>query len=97
MRVVALKTIKDFWKKHSDSEQQLKAWYDEVIKSEWNKFDDVLKDFPNARIIKNNRIIFNIKGNNYRLIVAVKFEFKILYVRFIGTHAQYDKIKAEEI
>ena len=56
MRIIALKTIKDFWKKHSDSEQQLKAWYDEVIKSEWNKFDDILKDFPNV-IAKQNSIL----------------------------------------
>lgn len=97
MLIIALKAIKKFWQKHSETERQLKAWYDEVKKADWEKPEDLLREFPNARIIKNDRAIFNIKGNKYLLVIAVKYDFKIVYVRFIGTHTNYDKINAEEI
>ncbi len=97
MRIIALKTIKDYWTKHSETEQPLKSWYDEVKKADWEKPEDILREFPKARVIKNDRVIFNIKGNRFRLVVAVKYDFKIFYIRFISTHAEYDKINAEEI
>ena len=97
MRIIAQKTIREFWSKHSETEQQLKAWYDEVKKADWSTPNDILKEFPNARVIKNDRAIFNIKGNKYRIVIAVKYDFKIVYIRFIGTHKEYDKINAEEI
>lgn len=97
MRIIALKTIKEFWNKHPETEQQLRAWYDEVKKADWRKPNDLLREFPNVRVIKNDRAIFNIKGNKYRLVIAVKYDFKIVYIRFIGTHKEYDKINAEEI
>lgn len=95
MRIIALKTIKEFWNKHPETEQQLRAWYDEVKKADWRKPNDLLREFPNVRVIKNDRAIFNIKGNKYRLVIAVKYDFKIVYIRFIGTHKEYDKINAE--
>jgi mRNA interferase HigB len=97
MRIIALKTIKEFWRKHSETEQSLKAWFDEVEQADWDSPNDVLADFPNTKVLSNDRLIFKIKGNKYRLVVAVKYEFKIVYIRFIGTHAEYDKINAEEI
>jgi mRNA interferase HigB len=97
MRIIALKTIKEFWRKHSETEQSLKAWFDEVEQADWDSPNDVLADFPNTKVLSNDRLIFKIKGNKYRLVVAVKYEFKIVYIRFIVTHAEYDKINAEEI
>jgi len=99
MRVVAIKTIKVFWSKlkYKDSEQSLKAWLYEVKKEQWKSSSDVKKKYRNASILSSDRIIFNIKGNKYRLIVAVKYDFKIVFIRFIGTHKEYDKIDAKNI
>jgi len=97
MRIIALKTVKDFWLKHPETEQPLKAWFDEVKKADWKNPNDLVSQFATARTIKNDRVVFKIKGNRYRLIVAIRYDFKIVYVRFIGTHSEYDKINAEEI
>ena len=97
MRVIAKRTLRDFWTKHADSEQQLKAWYRETEKTEWENINDLKKDYPSASILQDNRIVFNIKGNNYRLIVKLNFEYQVCYIRFIGTHAEYDKIDANNI
>jgi len=97
VRVIAKRTLRDFWIKHADSEQQLTSWYRETEKAEWNSINKLKTEYPNASILKDNRIVFNIKGNNYRLIVKFNFEFQICWIRFIGTHAEYDKINANEI
>jgi mRNA interferase HigB len=97
VRVIAKRTLRDFWVKHADSEQQLTSWYRETEKAEWNSINELKTEYPNASILKGNRIVFNIKGNNYRLIVKFNFEFQICWIRFIGTHAEYDKINANEI
>ena len=99
MRIISRKTIKDFWEnqKYKNAEQPLKAWYTEAKESEWNFPHDIKDKYKNASFIGNNRIVFNIKGNEYRLAVAVKYDYKIVYIRFIGTHEQYDKINAKEI
>ena len=97
MRVIAKRTLRDFWIKHADSEQQLTSWYRETEKAEWNSINELKTEYPNASILKDNRIAFNIKGNNYRLIVKFNFEFQICWIRFIGTHAEYDKINANKI
>ena len=97
MRIIAKRTLRDFWTKHADSEQQLKAWYRETEKTEWENINDLKKDYPSASILQDNRIVFNIKGNNYRLIVKFNFEYQVCYIRFIGTHAEYDKIDANNI
>ena len=97
MRIIAKRTLRDFWTKHADSEQQLKAWYRETEKTEWENINDLKKDYPSASILQENRIVFNIKGNNYRLIVKFSFEYQICWIRFIGTHAEYDKIDANTI
>ncbi len=97
MRIIAKKVLREFWKTHADSEQQLKSWFQEVGDAEWKNPNDVKKDYPGASILTDNRIVFNIKGNNYRLIVRVNYTYEMIWIRFIGTHAEYDKINANEI
>ena len=97
--IIALKTIKDHWEKPGgeDSEQQLKVWYQEMKKVEWKHSNDVKKKYGSASIIGNNRIVFNICGNKYRLVVKVNYETQWMFIRFIGTHKEYDLINASTI
>jgi len=97
LRVIAKRTLRDFWIKHADSEQQLTAWYRETEKSAFKNLNELKIEYPSASILKDNRIVFNIKGNRYRLIVKFNFEHQICWIRFVGTHAEYDKIDANEI
>lgn len=97
MRVIAKKILKDFWTKHSDCEQQLKSWYQEAVQAKWKGPNQIKIYYPGASIIQNNRVVFNIKGNHYRLIVRINYDFQIVWIRFIGTHSQYDKIDAAKI
>lgn len=99
MRVIAVKTLKHFWERagHGDAEQSLRAWYAEAKEASWKGPNDVKKQYLSASIIGNSRVVFNIKGNKYRLIVAIKYEFGIAYIRFIGTHKEYDAIDARTI
>jgi len=99
MRVIARRTLRRFWQdyRYQDSEQALRAWYSEAKKANWASPQEVKEHYRNASIIGNNRVVFNICGNKYRIVVAVKYNFKIIYIRFIGTHKQYDKINAKEI
>ncbi|MDR2205578.1 MAG: type II toxin-antitoxin system HigB family toxin [Flavobacteriaceae bacterium] len=96
-RIIAKRTLKEFWEIHSDSEQYLKTWYDIAKNSDWKSPNDVKRFFANASILKNNRVVFNIKGNSYRLIVKFNYEKQWAFIRFISTHSDYDKIKADEI
>ena len=97
MRVIAKRTLRKFWKKHADCEEQLKSWYRETEKAKWSNINELKREYPSASILNDNRIVYNIKGNNYRLIVKFNFEYQISWIRFIGTHAEYDKINANEI
>ncbi len=99
MRIIARSTIRDFWEKpaYADSEQQLKAWFDEVKKANWKTLNELKIDFPNASIVGNVRVVFNIKGNHYRLIAKFEFKLNKVFIRFIGTHKQYDKVNASEV
>ena len=97
VRVIAKRTLREFWIKHANSEQQLKAWYRETGKATWQTVNELKEEYPRASILKDNRIVFNIKGNDYRLIVKFNFEYQIAWIRFVGTHAEYDKINANEI
>ena len=97
MRVIAKKILRDFWIKHADCEQQLKAWFLEASKSQWKKTSDIKKEYPSASFLHDNRVVFNIKGNNYRLIVRINYDYQMVWIRFIGTHAEYDKIDANKI
>ena len=97
MRVIAKKTLRDFWQIHNDCEQQLTSWFQETNKAIWKNPNEIKKEYPSASILNENRVVFNIKGNKYRLIVKISYDFQILWIRFIGTHAEYDKINANEI
>lgn len=97
MRIIAKGTLRKFWTDHKDCEEQLKSWYNEVSKTNWNSPHELKKEYPSASILEDNRIVFNIKGNNYRLIVKINYEYKIIWIKFIGTHSEYDKINANKI
>ncbi|MDR0864518.1 MAG: type II toxin-antitoxin system HigB family toxin [Candidatus Symbiothrix sp.] len=92
MRVIAHSTIVDFYTNYADSKQPLEEWYAKTRKADWNCFADIKKTFNSVDTISNQRFVFNIKGNSYRLITIVLFIPKMVYIRFIGTHAEYDKI-----
>lgn len=94
MRVIAISTLKEFWEKHPDSEQALKEWYIKTERAQWESINDMRKDSNSVDYVKNQRYVFNIKGNNYRLVAAVKFTPKLVYIRFIGTHQEYERIEA---
>jgi mRNA interferase HigB len=97
MRIIAKKVLREFWDRHPDAEQSLKAWYQDAKQATWRHPQDIRQTYATASIIANNRIVFNIRGNNYRLIVAVNYDFGIVYVRFIGTHREYDQVDAASI
>lgn len=96
-RIISKKALKDFWEKHADSEQYLKTWYDTAKNAEWKNPNDVKASYSSASIIGDNRVVFNVKGNNYRLIVKFNYRLQWAFIRFVGTHAEYDKIDAEKI
>lgn len=96
-RIFAKSTLRKFWENHSDSEQYLKTWYDTAMHSDRKTPNDVKQTYANTSILKKGRIIFNIKGNSYRLIVKFNFEKQWAFIRFIGTHPEYDKIDANTI
>ncbi len=97
MRVIAKKTLRDFWNEHKDCEQQLKAWHDEATEAFWKTPNDIKRDYPSASFLEDNRVVFNIKGNKYRLIVKLNYRFGMVWIRYIGTHAAYDGIDAKTI
>lgn len=97
MRIIAKKILRDYWKIHPDCEQQLKSWFQEASKAVWKNHNEMKKEYPSASILPNNRFVFNIKGNNYRLIVKVNYDYQMMWIRFIGTHQEYDKIDANKI
>ncbi len=97
MKIIAVKALREFWEKFPDVEQPLKAWIDEVRKALWTQPADIKNNYRNASILKNRRVVFNIKGNAYRLVVSVAYRFGAVYIKFIGTHEQYDVIDAETV
>ena len=96
-RIIAKKTLREFWEKHADSEQYLKTWHETAKNSNWNSPNEVKETYINASILKDSRVVFNIKGNSYRLIVKFNYVRQWAFIRFIGTHAEYDKINANTI
>jgi len=96
MRVIARSTLREFWKIHPEAEESLKAWYAEAKHASWQTPQDIKDLYGSASFPGNDRVVFNICGNKYRLIVVVKYSFSVIYIRFIGTHDEYDKIDAKE-
>ncbi len=97
MRIISRRTLREFWEKNPDSEVALKFWFKKIKESKWNNFNQLKQQFGNASVVGNDRAVFNIKGNTYRLIVAIDYEKQIIWIRFIGTHKAYDKIDAKKI
>ena len=97
MRVIAVGTLKAFWEKHAQAEQPLRAWYDEAKAANWVTSQDIKDSYASASFIRNNRVVFNIKGNDYRLIVAVAYKVRIVYIKFVGTHAEYNDVDASNV
>jgi len=99
MRIIAKSTLRRFWrqKRHSDAQGPLEAWHDEVCTTTWRTPQDIKNLYATASICRNNRVVFNIGGNKYRLVVEVQYGASIVWIKFIGTHAQYDKIDVETV
>lgn len=97
MRILSRSTLRDFWETHPDAEAALKTWYYEASHADWQSPADIKIAHRNVSIIANDRVVFNIKGNSYRLIVAIRYDIGIIFIRFIGTHADYDKVDAARI
>lgn len=97
MRIIAISHLKAFWEQYPDAEQPLLAWIDEAKKAKWHSPSDIKAQYRSASILKNRRVVFNVKGNDYRLVAAVAYRYGALYVKFIGTHRQYDAINAETV
>ena len=96
-RIFAKSTLRRFWEKHPDYEQYLKTWYNTTINSDWKTPNEVKQTYASASILKEGRIIFNIKGISYRMIVKFNFEKQWAFIVFIGTHTEYDRIDANTI
>lgn len=97
MRIIAKRTLKEFWTKHTDCEQALLSWYKVAKSAKWKDFKEVKQQFGTCKNLGQDRIIFKIKGNKYRLVVKITFKNQIIWIRFIGTHAEYDSIDAKEM
>ncbi len=99
MRIIAFKTIREFFEepRYQDSEASLRAWYHDVKAADWKNSNALKQQYKNASIVGDGRVVFNIKGNDYRLVVAIDYDFQIIFIRFIGTHKEYDKIDAKTI
>jgi mRNA interferase HigB len=97
MHLIKHKTLRQFWERHPDAEQPLREWYKTIKQGEWRSWQDVKAVFAALSVLKGNRLVFNIKGNKYRLVIQADYRYKIFYVRFIGLHRDYDRIDANTI
>lgn len=97
MRVIARKTLREFWEQHPDARQALQAWYHDVSHAHWDSPAAIKSAYRNASFVANNRVIFNIKGNSYRIVVAVQYSHAVVYIRFVGSHGDYDKVDAATV
>jgi mRNA interferase HigB len=89
--------LREFWEQHPDARQTLQAWYDDAKHAAWKTPADIKYVYRNASFVANNRVVFNIKGNSYRLVVAIRYEQGIVFIRFVGSHQQYDRIDAATV
>jgi len=100
MRVIAKRTLREFWSslpQHADAKGPLEAWHSEALKADWKSPQEIKAQFRSASILKNNRVVFNVAGNKYRLIVAIDYGRQVCFIKFIGTHKQYDCVDAEVV
>jgi mRNA interferase HigB len=99
MRIITRAALRDFWEVHTDSEQALKTWFQVTKGIDWQSSEHIRQLYPNVKLsfLKNNRIVFGIKGNSYRLVVKAEYDKRLVFIRFVGTHAEYDRIDANTI
>jgi mRNA interferase HigB len=97
MRVISLKALKDYWRKEPSAEEELRAWHAEAKNAAWKTPADIKAKYKEASILKARRVVFNICGNKYRLVVRINYQYAVIYIRFVGTHKEYNKIDAETI
>lgn len=97
MRIISEKTLREFWERHSNSEQSLRAWVKEVATADWANPAHLKDQFPNASIVRDNRVIFNISGNRYRLVAWINYGRRAVYIKWLGAHAEYDRIDVEKV
>jgi mRNA interferase HigB len=97
MRIIAKRALREFWERHRDAEEPLLAWYREVEQEDWDTPAKVKEKYRSASIVANNRVVLNIKGNSYRLVVRINHRARIVLIRFVGTHVEYDRINVEEV
>jgi mRNA interferase HigB len=97
MRIIAIKTLKEFWETHTDAETGLKNWYERISKATYQTPAEVVNDFKGADFVGNTRIVFNVAKNKFRLIAAFRYDKQICWIKFVGTHSEYDKIDAETV
>lgn len=97
MRIISISTLVNYYQQYPETEQALKSWIAEVKKANWQTAHDIKAQYKSASILKNRRVVFNIKGNEHRLIVAIAFKLGAVYIKFIGTHEEYDRINANDV
>ena len=97
MRIIARRTLREYWERYPLAEQPLKAWFREAAASDWASPTDVKRRYGHASVLRANRVVFNIGGNKYRLVVQLNYDFRIIYIRFVGSHEAYDKVDAETV
>jgi len=97
MRIIAVKTLKDYLKKYPQAEQALLSWYEEAEDASWNNLNELKSKYQSASVLTNKRVVFNIHGNTYRLIVDIEYRLKIIFILWFGPHKQYDKIDAKKV
>ncbi len=97
MRVISRRALREYWERHSEAEQPLIVWFKQITAVNWKNHHELKSRFPDASILPNSRIVFNISGNRFRLVVEINYEYQGVWIRFIGTHSEYDKIDASKI
>ncbi|MGD0536824.1 MAG: type II toxin-antitoxin system HigB family toxin [Verrucomicrobiota bacterium] len=97
MRIISRRILREFWERHPDARQPLLAWFRDAKRADWRSPADLKRIYRNASVVANNRVVFNIKGNAYRLVVAIHYGYGIVYVRFVGTHVDYDRINVTTV
>jgi mRNA interferase HigB len=97
VRIISRKKLREFWEQHADARQALQAWYEDARHATWKRPADIKDVYRNASFVANNRVVFNVKGNSYRLVVAIRYEQGIVFIRFVGTHQEFDRIDAATV
>jgi mRNA interferase HigB len=97
VRIIAKRTLRAFWKRHPKAKGPLEAWHQEVARADWATPSEIKTQFRSASVLQDNRVAFNIAGNHYRLVVKINYPYRIVYIRFVGTHAHYDTIDVTTI